>query len=75
MFKKDALENMLNSNEEFRKRFLNDPVGVLKEAGLDLSSDAQSKLKRQLESAKGSVPPEGASIAANGIGISIGKSF
>lgn len=74
-FDKDGIEERLNSDEKFRERFVADPVSELKAAGLSLSDDSAKKLTAQLADLRGKSLPSGASVAANGVVISISKSF
>ncbi len=74
-FNKARLETKLNEDEAFRDRFLKSPADILKAEGLALSDANASKLRRQLDDLAGKDLPSGASVAANGIMISISKSF
>lgn len=75
MFDKKTTEDKLNSDEEYRKQFMSDPVGTLKDAGLELSGENAQKIRSELADLGGKDLPSGASIAANGVMISISKSF
>lgn len=45
MFDLGSLEQRLNSDPEFQRQFLLDPVGVLRIAGVRLSPDKEHKLR------------------------------
>jgi hypothetical protein len=74
-FNKEHIEHKLNHDEEFRQRFLESPADVLRSEGLDLSDENAAKLQQQLSDTRGQDLPSGASVAANGVMISISKSF
>lgn len=73
-----AIEKRLNSDPDYQRRFLSDPVGVLQTEGLELTDTMADNLRNfvkgftgnQAAVAGSNLTPEGGSI-----GISIGKSF
>lgn len=74
-FDKKQIESKLNEDDEFRARFLESPAEVLRAEGLSLSKESAGKLRKQLADVRRKNLPSGASVAANGVMISISKSF
>ena len=74
-FDKEKIEAKLNKDEKFRARFLKSPADVLRAEGLNLSEESEAKLKQQLGGLRKKSMPSGASVAANGVMISISKIF
>lgn len=70
------LETQLNNDEEVRTAFMSDPVGVLEDRGLRLSSKMQDSLRRYVDELQNPAKSAaGASTSDDGVIISIGKSF
>ena len=69
----DHIQQMLNTNEEYRRHFLQDPVGALARQGLQLSLDMQHQLRQMVSHAQvGHAAIPGA--AAGGFGLpTLGK--
>lgn len=76
------LEKRLNSDNDLRDKFLDDPVQTLADEGLTLSEEMKNNLKRFVDDIKSPKPQaSGSSVSQKGairdvgVGISIGKSF
>ncbi len=52
MFDLDSFEQKLNSDPRFQESFFQDPVGLLRAHGLNLSADKQQKLRVMVGQAK-----------------------
>jgi hypothetical protein len=48
----DRIQEQLNSSDQYRQRFLEDPVAALAAEGLHLSFEMQTDLRRQVTLAK-----------------------
>lgn len=72
-----SLEEKLNSDENFQKEFLKDPVETLKNEGVILSPEMEEDLKKSVgDMVSPHAAPPGSSVKrAGGIGISISKRF
>ena len=60
----DQIQRMLNTNEDYRRHFLQDPVGALAQEGLQLSFDMQHHVRQMVSQAQ--VGPEAIPGAAAG---------
>lgn len=74
------IEKRLNNEPNYQRRFLNDPVGLLRDEGLEVTDTIAKNLNDFVKNLSGGQPAvAGSNLAANpqevGIGISIGKSF
>lgn len=75
-----AIEKRLNSEPDYQRRFLSDPVELLQSEGLDLTDEMADNLRNFVKNLSGTQSPvAGSNLGANpqevGFGISIGKSF
>lgn len=52
----DQIQQLLNNNEDYRKRFLQDPVAALAQQGLQLSFEMQQQVRNLVKQAQTSVP-------------------
>ncbi len=48
----DQIQQLLNTNQEYRNRFLQDPVSALAQQGLQLSIDMQNQLRQLVQQAR-----------------------
>ena len=68
------LQRRLNEDEEFRNRFLADPVGTLEAEGLVLPDEAKDSLRQMTDALRkeaASVPGSTLTPQEEGVGISI----
>ena len=75
-----TIEHRLNSDPDYQREFLKDPVGLLQKEGLELTNSIAGNLRKFVGNLSGAQPGvAGSNLGANpqevGIGISIGKSF
>jgi hypothetical protein len=65
------LQNLLNTDKAWRKRFFTDPVGTLKDGGITLSPKMQKDVREAVKKLK----PRGGTVVFGGhqIGISVMK--
>jgi hypothetical protein len=56
----DRIQQLLNTNEDYQKRFLQDPVAALAHEGLQLSLEMQQDIRQQVRKAgvKGALKKE-----------------
>ncbi len=74
------LEKRLNEDDEFRAKFLADPVATLEQAGVELPESAKAALPKLTESLRTKTPAvPGSTLAPRGadveISINISKDF